>query len=172
MAERGYLKNTCYPRRMLICAICKRDGYTVNNVSTYRCKTCGNFMGCKKFGHKDLKNAKLRGKLTLLSCSHCRAIMTCATCKKKAGTGILVEYRNQKLYFERLGFGLQRMSPSWLHVERPYVIHLHNMFGVIRSGPNRLQIFRQLQIAWETHTNLQQLHECTENSCDATKKHT
>ena len=77
--------HTCYPRRMLICAICKRDGYTVNNVSTYRCKTCGTLMGCKKFDSKALKNAKLRGKLTLLSCSHCRAIMTCATCKKKQG---------------------------------------------------------------------------------------
>ena len=71
-----------YPRRMLVCAICKENGYTVNDVNTYRCKTCGNCMGCRKFGRQDLKNAKDRGKHTLISCSHCKALVTCATCKK------------------------------------------------------------------------------------------
>ena len=78
-------KHTRFPRRMLICTTCKENGYMASNVNTYKCKNCGNCMGCGKFEDKDLKNAKARGKLARLGCSRCKMLIKCATCKKEHG---------------------------------------------------------------------------------------
>ena len=68
-------------KRKLVCTRCSENGYTTKDVNTYQCKDCGNCMGNKKFGKKDLKNLKARGNPALLSCSRCKALVKCVTCK-------------------------------------------------------------------------------------------
>ena len=69
--------------------------------------------------------------------------------------GILVHYSTEKCQTQRLCFGMQRMSETRLHIKEPCVVHMHNMFGNVRSCKTRRFLFHKLQTTWPNHTNVQ-----------------
>ena len=69
--------------------------------------------------------------------------------------GILVHYSTEKCQTQRLCIGMQRMSETRLHIKEPCVVHMHNMFGNVRSCKTRRYLFHKLQTTWPNHTNVQ-----------------
>ena len=69
--------------------------------------------------------------------------------------GILVHYSTEKCQTQRLCIGMQRMSETRLHIKEPCVVHMHNMFGNVRSCETRRHQLHKLQTAWPNHTNVQ-----------------
>ena len=142
-------------KRKLVCTRCSENGYTTKDVNTYQCKDCGNCMGNKKFGKK--RSQKFEGKRKPCTPQLFALQGPGKMChlQKWIRKGILVHYSTEKCQTQRLCFGMQRMSETRLHIKEPCVVHMHNMFGNVRSCKTRRYLFHKLQTTWPNHTNVQ-----------------